>query len=58
MQIKCELKIKKCIQPAFKLTSSSEKMKQTNQLTSLLFSQNKIILFQENSDYHIWLLSK
>lgn len=53
MQIKCELKIKKCIQPAFKLTSSSEKMKQTNQLTSLLFSQNKIILFQENSDYHI-----
>jgi len=48
-----ELKINKCIQPTFKLISSSEKMKQTNRLTPLLLSQNKIIIFQENTNYHI-----
>lgn len=48
-----ELKINKCRQSTFKLISSSEKMKETNQLTPLLLSQNKIILFQENTNYHI-----
>ena len=48
-----ELKKNKCIQPTFKLISSSEKMRQTNQLTTLLLSQNKILLFQEDTNYQI-----
>ena len=48
-----ELKKNKCIQPTFKLISSSEKMKEINQLTPLLLSQNKILLFQEDTNYHI-----
>ena len=48
-----ELKKNKYIQPTFKLISSSEKMKQTNQLTRLLLYQNKILLFQEDTNYQI-----
>jgi hypothetical protein len=48
-----ELKKNKCIQSTFKLISSSEKMKETNQLTPLLLSQNKILLFQEDTNYQI-----
>lgn len=48
-----ELKKNKYIKPTFKLISSSEKMKKTNQLTPLLLSQNKILLFQEDTNYQI-----
>lgn len=48
-----ELKKNKCIQSTFKLISSFEKMKETNQLTPFLLSQNKILLFQEDTNYQI-----
>lgn len=48
-----ELKKKKYIQPTLKLVSSSEKIQQINQLTPLLLAQNKILLFEEETNYHI-----
>ena len=53
IQLFNELKKNKRIQTTFKLINSSGKIKQTNQLATLLLTRNKIIFFQENTNYQI-----